>query len=248
MDGYIIQVDNKGIPINDMAFQVIESIRYTNWYNPKECIKYILSTIQDLNKITFIELGIPVGSLEFVAKVMELSGYKKDINHIIVPDRLRTPLFLQREISFGDKNQIQRILQTTDEVFVKEAIKIKGCTGIITNRTINQLEEGTLYFISSIIDIKSEWRVFVYKDQIMDIRLYSGDWYDQFDADFIRLAVSSYTNSPPAYTLDIAKLSNGKSAVIEAHNFIACGLYGFENHRVLRQMIARSYNWEIANK
>ena len=44
--------------------------------------------------------------------------------------------------------------------------------------------------------------------------------------------VRAFANAPKAYTLDVAVLRNGQTAVIEVHNFISCGLYGFTNHRL----------------
>ena len=44
--------------------------------------------------------------------------------------------------------------------------------------------------------------------------------------------VKAFTNTPKAYTLDVAVLRNGQTVVIEVHNFISCGLYGFASPKL----------------
>ena len=56
--------------------------------------------------------------------------------------------------------------------------------------------------------------------------------------------ISKIGKSLTAYTLDVGILPNGRTAVIEVHNFVSCGLYGFD-HPVLTAMIANGYKTEL---
>lgn len=86
------------------------------------------------------------------------------------------------------------------------------------------------------VDIKSEWRAFVYKGELLDVRNYSGDFRIFPDISIIEEMIKDYKNSPKAYTLDVAVDDKENTVLIEIHQFFSCGLYGFADYRVLPKM------------
>lgn len=58
--------------------------------------------------------------------------------------------------------------------------------------------------------------------------------------------ISVNGGNPPAYTLDVAVIERNneyKTAVLEVHNFVSCGLYGF-NHPAILLMLKKGWEWE----
>lgn len=233
-----------------------------------ENINKIQDMIPDFNleNINEIQDMIPVGSLEFVEKISEKlvrqnedkkenKKKKYNIKPINIPSSLQTPEFLQRKYIIIKEDSVEKFIKQIKDAFpektnffLKSNEKCKdSVVGIFNEKEIEgmkeEIEEKEI-IVSEVVDITAEWRVFVFRDQIQDAKIYSGE-IDAFpDLGFIKKAVKNYKDYPPAYTLDVAKLNNGKMAVIEVHNFISCGLYGFEDYRILPQMIISAYKYQ----
>lgn len=50
--------------------------------------------------------------------------------------------------------------------------------------------------------------------------------------------IKQYITAPIAYTLDVG-ISDGKTVVIEVHDFFSCGFYGFSDHTIIPFMFSR---------
>ena len=96
--------------------------------------------------------------------------------------------------------------------------------------------------VSEIIDIVSEWRVFVFNGEIQHIGNYSGDCMAFPDADIIKEIVRVYGDeAPKAWTLDVAVTTEGDTVVLECHRFFSCGLYGFSDYRRIPKMYSQCW-------
>ena len=62
--------------------------------------------------------------------------------------------------------------------------------------------------------------------------------------DMVKDWVESDCRCPRSFTLDIGVTSNGNTVIIEAHNFISCGLYGFEHLNIIPNMVISAYKQE----
>lgn len=202
------------------------------------------------NKKIISEL-IPVGSLGFVEKIIG-----KTIEPINVPESLLLPKFLNREYFKISKGRCSEEISTLinekfpkeKELFVKSTEHCKGyIRDMIKKEKIAKIKElqNLGFIISEVVEITAEWRVFVLKNEIQDIKsYYMESFVDVPNISFIQEAISTLKASNSnleAYTLDVAKLKNGKMAVMEVHNFISVGLYGFEDYKVLPKMIKTGY-------
>lgn len=226
---FLIQTINNNIE-HDFAFTLIKSIKYQNWIQNENAITYEFS---ELNS-TYLENNpdfIPIGSVEFVHKYLNIHNNKTP-QPINIPNDLNLIKFTGRKIINGTEKDIQ------NEKFVKSNDKLKGYTNICDE---NNLPPKGNYQISEILnDIRSEWRAFIYKKQLVGLQNYLGEFYIFPNVNKINEMINSYSSQPIAYTLDVA-LTNNDTLLIEVHHFYSCGLYGFADHRILPFMFAKTF-------
>lgn len=123
-------------------------------------------------------------------------------------------------------------------IFVKP-LKEKAFTGRVINGTKDLVGCGSCYenydiFCSEILNIKREWRGFIYYDKLIDIRPYTGDWHYSYNPDTIDKvleAFKTWEDRPVACSLDFAVIekNNGKeqqTVFLEANDAYALGNYG----------------------
>jgi len=218
---FLIQTINGKVK-HDFSFTLLESINYHNWLRNDNSFEVFLTDGATLPNL------IPIGTVEFV------SDYLKkyfDINSkpINIPVELIDYQWTGRNVINGTEKDIH------GEQFVKSNDTIKSFTEICDNAPVGN------YQISDLIDIESEWRVFVYKGEVVGLQNYSGE-FDIFpDVDKINKMVKAYITQPPAYTLDVG-ICDKQTIVIEVHDFFSCGLYGFAEHKILPFMFSSCFN------
>lgn len=252
---FIIQAEtDKGrlLPIHDFSWTLIESIKYNTWFFKEEKYRYYLHPtncpFHDCLKPGYI----PVGSVEFVIKFLKQVAPGQVILPLSIPGELFDYEFTGRDmelikgdtketIAYVSKNR-KLLSDSNEKVFAKSVDEIKGYTEFIKPC---ELPSSGTYLLSEIVDIKSEWRGFVYKGKLIDIRSYSGDVGAFPDMQQVNFMITAYQAAPPAYTIDVAVLKNGKTVIIECHNFFSCGLYGFADHSLLPTMLIKAFNWQI---
>ncbi len=196
---------------------------------------------------------IPVGDLEFVKTgILQIYGKDAAMRPIEVPESLRHHCHREYQIRKG-KDIPQNLLYSPDmdEWFIKDADILKGfnnalCIGSCANHIIPEKR----YVVSEKVNILSEYRVFMWKNEICAIQNYSGR-PDIFPHEMeIRNMIKDYQEMrPDAYTLDIAVISKGyalNTAVLEVHPFVSCGLYGFYDERI-PDMLEAGIDWYVHN-
>lgn len=219
------------------SHQLIEAVHYQNWLYEKEF--YDLKFTQQIGENMEGDL-IPVGSLKFVFDYMDkVEGIDtEDIEPINIPEELKKKKYLKRKIE--DKVYNSSISPGKNGKFVKSATQYDGYTGIISNTAYVPEDQ---YLVSKIIDIKSEFRVFIFDGEIKDIKNYKGDYFTLPDFNLIQEMVDKYVSSPLAYTIDVAVTKEDNAVLIECHPFVSCGLYGFRDYKVLPQMMIAGYKY-----
>ncbi len=207
---------------HDFSFTLMESCEYQNWLRNNKAMKYCFGKLEDKANIWVANNEyVPIGSVEFVTKFLQ-DYYGLTPKPRNIPVELMTQRHLHRTVINGTEKDI------IGKKFVKSNDGIKLFTEYCESAPPGN------YQISDIIDIKSEWRGFVYKRKLVGLQNYSGD-FDVFpDVNAIRSMIEDYSIfSPIAYTLDVAVTEYDKTAIIEVHDFFSCGLYGFADHRIL---------------
>jgi hypothetical protein len=239
---FLIQtVDN--VIVHDFSFQLIESIKFHNWYYNKPIYNYVLSNTTErpiMNNIQYYPLEeiIPIGTVEFVLEYLEKYYGISNVKPLNIPIELRKFAYLKRFLkeSISDK-PIFNAGETP--VFVKDNTKIKGWTNIVEpNRSYPAGE----YLVSEFIDIESEWRAFVNNRELVGLQNYSGDFTMFPDVELIELMIDDYKMCPLSYTLDVGINKKLGTFIIECHDFFSCGLYGFADHKLLPKMFINTWN------
>lgn len=194
-----------------------------------------------LNKDNFpkeYKNAIPVGDIPFVTAWLNIfKGIKKQ-NPIEIPNILRTDEFLKRKYSIVTSDKIP----TSGNYFIKDVSELKSFSYIgdleylINDEIFNKpkefdaslhLNKDHLFQISEVVDILSEYRVYIIDNKIQAIEYYDGDPTIFPDIQLIQkanLLYSTQKDCPKSYSLDVMVNKKGTS-IIEIHNFSSLGLY-----------------------
>lgn len=230
---FIIQTDKDNEIMHDFGFHLKEAVKYNNWFSNDTIYSYTLC--ENINDLDIIDISkvIPIGSIEYVLGFYEKLYNISNIKPINIPKELNKFKYTQRKVMTLEE------LNETDlkdaEFFVKSLDKFKEFTDIIRKEDI---PSGKNVTISQTIDILSEWRAFVYRGKLIDVKNYSGDFRCFPNIQTINDMIGNYMDSPNSYTLDIAVINKEMfpTVIIEVHQFFSCGLYGFNDYRLLPLM------------
>lgn len=130
--------------------------------------------------------------------------------------------------------------------FIKPT-KSKAFTGKVIS-SINDLigcgkyDENYEVICSESVDFKREWRIFIYYDELYDIRPYKGDYhyvYDPAVIDNILNDFRKWDNRPNACSIDIGVTSDNKTLLIECNDAYALGSYGLVDFKYAKLISAR---------
>lgn len=183
---------------------------------------------------------IPVGSLQFVGRYLE----KRGLSRLMKP--IEIPKFLQTEEFLGRKYEVLhwRDLPESGSYFVKDVSVLKSWTpNVFLMSLFKEMMSGAsegydehYYSVQSKLDIVSEYRVLVCQDGIVGVQFYDGTDILKFpDGDIIKKIINQIVYHrdvlkellPTSYTLDVCVDKRGRTLLIEMHNFVSCGTYGF---------------------
>lgn len=196
-----------------------------------------------------VENVIPVGSVQFVQHfcndVFGLDGPM--VKALNIPRELRCLLYMRRLVwDSQTAKDLKSLHKQYGDLLVKpgKTPKLFEMTRYTGKETF---PEGEPLFVSQSFSHKivGEWRVFCLNGKIMSIHPYGPmDSWLMPDKDIVQeMAQCVNRYSCPSFAMDVAVLGNcppdePRTAVIEVHPFISCGLYGFEGPDVLKMAIA----------
>lgn len=171
--------------------------------------------------------AFPIGNLQFVGEWMRLF-HNKSVFPIEIPTVLRRAPFVKREYKIVHCNE----LPSSGRYFIKDVSVVKGGTfhgdiETFKNDFLDKYQRSHSFLVSSIVDVLSEWRVYVINGEIEHIAHYDGDCLALPDKELISDAVKIYSNedgSLGSYTIDLMVSVNG-TEIIEVHPFVSVGLY-----------------------
>ncbi len=250
---FLIQKINGEIR-HDFSFTLMESIRFRNWLQNADKIKYrFLDTTENAIDFKFKSLHrqyVPVGSVEFVSAFLK-QFYDLTPKPINVPEELFDICFTQRKIFNGTHMSLENQAGT---FFVKSNDQIKYFTELVDCNENGMY--GTTYSVPIPVGnhqiseylrgIESEWRAFVYKGKLVGLQNYSGEFTKFPKVSAIKSMIYAYKSAPVAYTLDVA-VCDYATLIIEVHDFFSCGLYGFADHVIYPSML-HSWFWQYVQR
>lgn len=203
--------------------------------------KMMVMTIEEAHNITG-EKVIPVGDIEFVQSFLP-----EKMLPLEVPACLRR--FVARDYDIMKGCEIPNdIMENQGNYFFKDADTLKKWNSSLEIGDVGRfIESDTNYVVSRKVNFLSEYRVFVFEDEVQACQYYIGDPLLFPERKYIETLVSEYSNHkhPEAYTLDVGIFENKSgycTDIIEVHPFVACGLYGFSD-RCIPEMLEAGYEW-----
>lgn len=259
---YVFEIDiNTKQPAADIL-TIYDNIQFHNWFYDENIKGYfsdiantdrVSDTLQDYymgnSRVVENTNIIPVGGLNFVSAYLGKHIKPIDISRV---DRK----FTEREIQILSYDEMLAYLDRNGPRFIKSATKCKEFPAgkydknsiESIEKSINYLHKSHKFMVSELIHLLAEWRLFIHKGKILDCKQYMGSWESRFDGAFVKEMVASIPKSIipyTSYTVDIGLTDANSTVLIEAHNFISCGLYGFE-HPNLYKMVKTAYLEEKA--
>lgn len=228
---FLIQSENGGVSL-DFCFALIQALQYNNWIYNTDTYRYTL--LEDvMTGDNADQVGIPVGSVEFVLAYLK-SRHNAEPKPVNIPEELLEPKYTKRTVFYQENPNI------INKCFVKSHDRIKHFAEVIGPEDVKEPLRGN-FMISELVEIESEWRAFVYKGELVGLQNYSGDFTVFPDMYAVNDMIRSYTSAPIAFTLDVGVNSSG-TFIIEVHDFYSCGLYGFNDHKILPFMFSRWFH------
>lgn len=168
---------------------------------------------------------IPIGDISFVTKWLSSMYNIANENPIEIPKYLRTDEFLKRDYRIVPWAELPK----QGKWFIKDVSELKKFGQVVNFNYDNQLilNKNSLFQVSSIYNILSEYRVYVINGQIENVCNYDGDCTIFPDINLIKKAVNLilyHEEWLKSFTIDIMVGKEG-TAIIEIHNFTSVGLY-----------------------
>lgn len=194
----------------------------------------------NLIKFNFTKDDIMIGSVESTVKFFNFLNIK-------IPEYIGYPKELSKYYNRNIELIFFKDLKNDFPYFIKPAKEIKLFTGdIISNKnSINFLKDfydvknDTLLYKSNIIDIDSEYRCFVFKNELKGIQFYNGDFKLYPNIDIINNIIKDYKNPNVAYTLDVGINNKKDTFLIEINDMWAIGSYGFNSKLYTKMCVHR---------
>ena len=247
--------DNKNDKFNYELMLVEEKIRQNKYIHDFEKIDIsifyeyeedsfgeIIKTNKLKNANDFPEIykkSIPIGSINFVSTWLKVFYNIDKENPIEIPPILRTDEFLKRKYSIVTADKLPR----TGRYFIKDVSKLKEFTysGDLEYFLFDEMFEPAkspydyslrinpdhLFQVSEIINILSEYRVYIIDGKIENIANYNGDVTLFPDVELIKKANDLYSTQPDypkSYSMDLMITPRG-TAITEIHNYTSLGHY-----------------------
>ncbi len=205
----------------------------------------------------FKQLGFEIRYFRDTAELNEhrrediVIGYVDDVRtmlgrHGIVAPELDYPEELQGELGRKVwKTKLSAIVNHPESwgVFIKP-VEDKKFTGTVVRGTKDLIGCGTYgedpeIFCSEVVKFVAEWRAFVRRGQILDVRRYRGDWSLSFDPVVLKRIVNRFASAPQGYSIDIGLTDDRRTLLIEINDGYALGYYGLNSLDYAKLLSAR---------
>ena len=256
--GFFLQNIQEADILASELFDIDMELQNT-WKNDRRGVTSSFVGIKDLEWFAkygdkFTKNITPVGTIEYVERCLDVFHGIKNVKPIEIPEVLRLPHLLLRDYQIVSYDEIPR----TGRYFVKNVTRPKsfcycGTMQHMFAEMANEIDRDAIYQVSDILDLISEYRVFVLYDKIMGIQFYDGDPLIMPTPNEIKKiyeAVMRYVHSdncPKAFTMDVGiTQTNSKEgrdlAIIECHPFSSVGTYGLKGPFLIK-MYEEGFKW-----
>lgn len=220
-----------------------------NYYKIASCVP---GNLMSFSRVDFLHgiKSIPVGSIKFIQTALVLTTHQNDYmlhSKLEVPAELRKPEFLGRKYYVGALQGRAHIINSKKRYFVKTLTPVHSQNAIVQGTHISESKAfgQSDIIISEVLDILSEWRVFVFRGHIVNVACYRiNKQVASPDLKNVQKMIDTMLYAPPAYVIDVAVTSSG-TFVLEVYNFLGVELYSTVWDDTLLAMFVKGYEWEI---
>lgn len=250
MPHFILQTDQDGL-LQEFPNAVRNSCSYQNWYHSYQIYhrqesSWTYELCSDPTQIPIQRLSesVPVGTIEFCEQILKMIGKEPLIPALNIPVELEK--YARRKIWRNcSKEDIKNLLQGNKKLFIKQQDRNKGFSDIVCHP--DHIPEDMRFFVSEIIDVDAEWRVFFDRGKIVDAKPYILDKWVAPNREEVEEMLRVWKDQPPAGTIDIMIGSDGRQHLLECHLFVSVGLYGLDEADVA-PMALRAWRGLIRGK
>lgn len=203
----------------------------------------LVSQTDDIDGIVLDAQSVIYGNMGFAEKAISRLGYhKRAIAH--VPDDLLP--YAGRSV---EKVPLREALERrhTESIFIKPIPeRHKQFNGLTFDNPydIYQLAnypDDELVLLSPKINIVSEWRGFVFKDELLDAKNYKGDFRVIPNYSKIEPFLNTWNERPIAWSCDFGVTDKGETIIVECNDVMSLGWYNLTPMYVGSMLVAR---WE----
>jgi hypothetical protein len=187
---------------------------------------------------SLIKQNLFVGSVEFMKEVFSKVG----------KENTKLPRNSNREyVTMTLGNAKTFVKDSGLKIFIKP-FDIKLFTGFVLDEMVNMsiasIPDDTMVMAYKVFPdlVRTEYRCYIHRNKIADIRNYSGELFSFPDEKYIESVIeSNKADFPISYTIDIGILENGENVVVEYNDMWAIGNYGIPNDLYLRLLRDRYF-------
>jgi hypothetical protein len=194
-----------------------------------------------------------IEGLEDLGPEVGLSGFVGDVQKALqklgkpMPEPMDYPEELQEYLR-RDMRQttLETVRNSSSPMFVKP-IEHKLFTGFLwkgergDRLRLATHPNHTPVWVCKPVDFRAEYRCFILDGEILDVRLYKGDWKRAPHPTWVEDAVKKFTKAPRAYSIDWGVTFGGRTLLIEVNDGFALGHYGLASIPYAKMIDAR---WE----
>jgi hypothetical protein len=176
-----------------------------------------------------LRMDIFVGGTQTLLNVMDVLGVKRPGTY---NPHVYLKKFCNRNIFESNIKNIKEYFKTEyNPIFIKPLLDNKLFDGFVAQSNLDfiklhNIDDNVDILVSDVIKIRSEYRCFVHMRNLVDVKLYAGDWEVLPNFDTIRRAIWNFKGQPIAYTLDFAVTETGETSLIEINDAYSLGYCG----------------------
>lgn len=253
---FLIQTINEKV-VHDFCFELERGIDYWKWKG--EQVDVIYAELSELEYLILehddISEYIPQGTIEFVFEFINLYIKPNSIIHPVPISSIRgfghDGAWITDSLSDFVKNELT--LSDKADVYIKSVTKFKAKfsgrynLGELRKEIPENLKNEKLQVTYFCKHVESEFRCFVYKDELLDIKRYKFTSLNSFPSpenmeDILSLKDEiTEEYKLPAYSFDILLDSSGNTRLLEIHEIFSTGLYGFSDYEYYPWMVVRGF-------
>lgn len=216
----------------------------------------------------FNEIICPIGSVEFTNKILKIQGFNSLTPvrfplELLALDKYRdfatiisSGIYYKHTGGTLNLGQIKPGLNGLSvRYLIKSATELKVDVNdlySVGDPRLKDFPKGE-YFITVWLGdnaFVSEYRIiasnFNRDRQVLSVRPYIGDTsLVTPDIGIINQFIEDFRDAPPYYSIDVGVTQQGKTVLIEIHNYLCLGSYGYDNGAMFIPMTAQALRWEL---